>query len=189
MKKQLKLCLVICLLLPLAYCAANLSRTDGGVVIIRNIPFFNQEAYQCGPTALATVLDYWYRAIGVNKWLTPEQIASEIYSPTAKGVLGIDLELYGRRQGFGVHQYSGSIHDLRQQTGDGVPVIILVDYGFSSLQENHFMVVTGYTGDGVIVNSGKRERHRISNKELEKIWRRTDHWSIVLRPLSSPSQP
>jgi predicted double-glycine peptidase len=186
---QAKLFLAVCLLLLPACCATDPLITGEETVIIRDVPFFSQEAYQCGPAALATVLDYWYQKTDVNKRLTPEQITSEIYSPTAKGVLGIDLEIYGRRQGFTARQYSGSISDLRQHIDESMPVVVLVDYGLSSLQANHFMVVTGYTADGVIVNSGRREGHRISNREMEKIWRRTGHWSLVLSPLSSQSWP
>ena len=111
-------------------------------------------------------------------------MTSEIYSPKARGVLTIDLELYGRRQGFEARQYSGSIKDLRQSVDEGRPIIILVDYGFSNLQANHFMVVTGYTADGVIVNSGRHENQSISNKTLENSWKRTGYWSLLLRPSS-----
>jgi predicted double-glycine peptidase len=189
MPTQTRLFLAVCLFLLPACCATDPLRSGEGTVIIRDVPFFSQQAYQCGPAVLATVLDYWYRKTDVNKRLTPEHIASEIYSPTAKGVLGIDLEIYGRRQGFEARQYSGNISDLRQNVHDGLPVIALVDYGFSGIQSNHFMVVTGYTADSVIVNSGSREGLRISNREMEKIWKKTGYWSLVLSPSSSSSLP
>ena len=40
------------------------------------------------------------RKTGRNDWTTPEQIAADIYSPSARGVLGIDLERYARNHGF-----------------------------------------------------------------------------------------
>jgi ABC-type bacteriocin/lantibiotic exporter with double-glycine peptidase domain len=186
MKRQLKRLLVVCVLALPVCCATAGPKPDEETVIVAGVPFFGQEAYRCGPTALAIVLDYWYRKAGLDTWLTPEQIAADIYSPTARGVLGIDLESYGRRQGFEAHQYSGSVNDLRQNIDAGAPVIILVDHGFSLYEVNHFMVVTGHTKDGVIVNSGRYENKRISDKELEKIWKRTDYWTLVLKP--SPSQ-
>jgi predicted double-glycine peptidase len=182
MKSLRKLCLVACLLLFAVGCAAGRSTVRSDWTIVPGVPFFSQEAYQCGPTVLATVLDYWYRKNGVNTWLTPEQIAPGIYSPTAKGVLAIDLERFGRTQGFEALNYRGSVADLKQKVDDAIPVIIFVDRGFASLQVNHFMVVTGYMDDAIIVNSGKRENQIISNKELEKTWRKTDYWSLVLRP-------
>jgi predicted double-glycine peptidase len=149
---------------------------------VRGVPFFSQEAYQCGPAALATVMDYWYGKSGKDTWITPEQIAADIYSPSAKGVLGFDLVRYARAHGFQTEQYEGSLSDLRRRIYAGDPVIVLVDYGFSLYERNHFMVVTGYTNRGVIVNSGRREGQVISEGEMEKIWRKNRHWGLALRP-------
>jgi predicted double-glycine peptidase len=180
MKRPLKHLLLLCLLFPVC-CATGAPRTGEEAVTIGGVPFFSQEAYQCGPTALAIVLDYWYQKTGTDKWLTPEQIAADIYSPTAKGILGIDLVLYGRKTGFEALQYSGNVADLRERVDGGTPVIILVDYGLSFYQSNHFMVVTGYSHSGVIVNSGRHENQLISHRELDRIWKKTDYWSLVLK--------
>jgi predicted double-glycine peptidase len=181
MKTILRATVVFLLLLSCPFCA-GVGKTPRQATIIPGVPFFAQEAYQCGPTALATVIDYWYKKQGSTAWITPEQIAADIYSPTAKGVLAIDLERYAGKQGFLTQQYAGTIDDLRQNVGRGIPAIIFVDYGFSVYAQHHFMVVTGYAPDGVIVNSGKRENQFVSDKELEKIWKRNGHWTLVVRP-------
>jgi ABC-type bacteriocin/lantibiotic exporter with double-glycine peptidase domain len=64
-----------------------------------------------------------------------------------------------------------------------VPLIILVDYGFSVYEANHFMVVTGYTKNGVLVNSGRKENQEILEGELARIWKKTDYWTLVVTPL------
>ncbi|MGD0228876.1 MAG: C39 family peptidase [Syntrophorhabdales bacterium] len=181
-KFTLFLALVALLLAPLG-CASGPSGAPPDGVVIRDVPFFSQEAYQCGPTSLATVMDYWYGKMGMtDKWTTPEQIAAAIYSPSAGGVLGLDLEVYARKHGFETEQYSGSLDDLRTRVDRGVPLIIFVDYGLLVYEVNHFMVVTGYTRDGVIVNSGRREGQRVSMRELAKIWKRNHYWTLALRP-------
>jgi predicted double-glycine peptidase len=129
-------------------------------------------------------MDYWYKKAGKAMWVTPEQIASEIYSPSARGVLGFDLERYARGHGFQTEQYEGSMEDIRRKVDEGVPVIVFVDYGFSLYQVNHFMVVKGYGRDGVIANSGKRENQAISEGALEKAWKKNNHWALILRPQS-----
>jgi len=43
-------------------------------------------------------------------------------------------------------------------------------------------VATGYTGDGIIVNSGREERQVVSNSELEKAWKKTGYWALRLFP-------
>ena len=40
---------------------------------------------------LATVVEYWHQRTGKGDRVTPEQIVPEIYSRTARGVLGIDM--------------------------------------------------------------------------------------------------
>jgi ABC-type bacteriocin/lantibiotic exporter with double-glycine peptidase domain len=114
-----------------------------------------------------------------------EEIIKEIYSPTARGTLTIDLELYARMLGFSVQQYSGNINDLRSAVDKGVPPVILVDYGFSIYQVNHFMVVTGYTEKGIILNTGRERNKIIFNEELFGIWGKTGFWTLVIKPLGS----
>lgn len=151
-------------------------------VMIKSVPFFKQEPYQCGPAALAMVLDYWYQKEGKGRRITPEEIAARIYSPSARGALGIDLEIYAGKQGFQVHSSSGDLDRLKALVDDGIPPIIFVDYGFLSYAAHHFMVVTGYCDAGVIVNSGKEEGRLISAKELDRIWKRNDYWMLVVKP-------
>jgi len=184
MKRQLACLLAVCLLSLCLSCAFS-GRIGPDAVIVRDVPFFSQEAHQCGPTALAIVMDYWYRRAGKGDWTTPEQIASDIYSPSARGVLGVDLEVFARMHGFEARQYEGSIGDLRQKVDEMVPLIILVDYGFSVYEANHFMVVTGYTKDGVVVDSGRKEHQVISEGELARIWKKTRYWTLVVTPPES----
>ncbi len=150
--------------------------------ILSGIPYFSQDDYQCGPSAIATVINYWYGKEGLGRQLAFREAVSETYSPSAKGVLGLDLRLYARRLGFKAEEQTGSIDRLRELIDRGIPAIILVDYGMSVYQKNHFMVVTGYHRDSVVVNSGRREKEQIANEDLHKIWRRTAFWTLVIEP-------
>ncbi len=128
------------------------------------------------------MIDYWHENTGTGKRLTPEEIAAEIYSPSARGVLGIDMERYARDHGFKVQRVTGSMAALRESIDKGVPAIILVDYGFLLYQRNHFMVVKGYAENALLVNSGSEESKIIATGELQKIWEKTGHWMLVVRP-------
>jgi ABC-type bacteriocin/lantibiotic exporter with double-glycine peptidase domain len=171
-----------CLLCLLAGCASTGGTPLQGSVILPGVPFFKQEAYQCGPTVLATVVDYWYQQTGKGDRVTPEQIVPEIYSPSAKGVLGIDLEIYGKKHGFQGRQFPGKPEDLRAAIDLGIPPIIFVDYGFAFYQQGHFMVVTGYRPDGIIVNNGTHENQFISEEDIDRIWKKTGYWTLLLSP-------
>jgi ABC-type bacteriocin/lantibiotic exporter with double-glycine peptidase domain len=184
MKNTAHIVVAILSLLTLTFCASNGKLESNDAVTIKGVPFFAQDAYQCGPAALATVLNYWYQKDGQETRTKPDQIAAAIYSPTARGVLGIDLEVYAKKQGFNVRQYSGSIEDLKRQVDREMPAIIFVNYGFSAYEANHFMVVKGYTNEGIIANSGKQEDQYLSDKGLDRIWKKNDYWILVVTPRS-----
>jgi hypothetical protein len=171
-----------CLLCLLTACVSMSGIPPKGSTILPDIPFFKQEAFQCGPAALATVIDYWHQRTGKGAWVTPEQLVPEIYSPTARGILGIDLEIYAKKHGFQSRQFAGKVLDLREAIDLGTPPIILVDYGFGFYQQGHFMVVTGYGPGGIIVNNGLHENQFISEEDLDRIWRKTGYWAFLLLP-------
>ncbi|NWF51940.1 MAG: peptidase C39 family protein [Nitrospirae bacterium] len=145
-------------------------------IIIENFPFYPQTAYQCGPAALAGVLNFW----GI--YVTPDEIADEIYSESARGTLSIDMSLYVQRKGLRAIQYKGDIQDLRENIDTGYPVIVLIDSGFSLYQINHFMVVIGYNEYGFIVNSGKEREKFISEKYFMHSWGKTKFWTLLIKP-------
>lgn len=150
--------------------------------VIREVPFYEDTGHQCGPSSLAAVIHYWRHKFNDPVTVTPEDISSEVYSKDAGGTLGMDLELYARRKGFAARQYAGSIEDLKNNIREEIPPVILVDYGILAYQRNHFMVVTGYTGNDIIVHSGSREEI-IRYSELKRIWGKTGFWTLVIKPL------
>ncbi len=147
--------------------------TIGGERLL-NVPFFPQQKYQCGEAALAAVLNYW------GEYVTPEQLSSELFNPALKGTLGIDLLLYARRSGYNALLYKGNLEDLKRRIDRGEPLIIMVDYGIGPLQKNHFMVVVGYSGEGIFVHSGTERNSFIDNNNLLRIWRRTGYWTLLI---------
>jgi len=144
--------------------------------IIEGVPFYPQEAYQCGPVSLACVLNYWRTGV------SPEDVAGEIYSESAKGTLDIDMILYAERKGLKARQYKGSADDIKRNIDLGCPLIVLVDYGFWVYQQNHFMVVVGYNKNGIFANSGRDQLKFIPFKVFLKSWKRTSFWTMLIRP-------
>ncbi len=148
---------------------------------IQEVPFYEDTNHQCGPSSLASVINYWYAKRHSKNPVTPDKISFEVYSKGARGTLGVDLEFYAKKNGFQTMQYSGSIEDLRNNILNEIPIIILVDYGAFLYQRNHFMVVTGYSSDGIIAHSGSEEK-TISFNELKKIWGKTRFWTLIVKP-------
>jgi hypothetical protein len=144
--------------------------------IIDQVPFYPQEAFQCGPASIAGVLSYW------NIDISPEEIAAEIYSKSAKGTLDVDMVRYAERKGLKVRQYRGSIEDIRLNIDSGNPIIVLVDYGFWIYQRNHFMVIAGYFEDGIVANTGRDHLKFIFYKDFLSSWKRTNYWILLITP-------
>lgn len=145
-------------------------------ILIEKVPFYPQKDYQCGPAALAGVLNYW----GVN--VVPDDIAKDIYSGSAKGTLNVEMMIYANKKGLHSLQYRGNWDDLKSNINQGNPLIVLVDYGFfSAYQANHFMVVVGYNDEGVIVNSDRTENLFIEKKKFLSIWQKANYWTLLVK--------
>jgi ABC-type bacteriocin/lantibiotic exporter with double-glycine peptidase domain len=144
--------------------------------IINNVPFYPQEDFQCGPASLASVLNFWGIAV------TPEEIAAEIYSPSAGGTLNLDMMLYSGKKGMKATYYKGSMEDIKNKIDLGHPMIVMIDLGKLFYQQNHFMVVVGYDENGIIAHSGKERLNPISLKSFTKTWEKTNFWTLWIRP-------
>lgn len=170
-------CIFLGILFFTSSCAGtNSSSIHNNYHIIDQVSFYSQEAYQCGPASIAGVLNYW------DIHVSAEEIATDIYSKSAKGTLDVDMVLYARKKGLKGRQYSGSMEDIRLNIDSGYPIIVLVDYGFWICQRNHFMVIVGYDKDGIIANTGRDRLKFISNKNFMNSWEKTDFWTLIITP-------
>jgi predicted double-glycine peptidase len=157
-------------------CSTVSVQFDSKPVMINNVPFHPQEDYQCGPASIAGVMNYWHVKV------TPEDIAKDIYSTSARGTLTIDMALYAQKKGLFSLHYRGTWEDLKAKIQEGYPLIVLVDYGFSVYQANHFMVVVGYNDEGVVVNSGKTEKMFMDKERFLRAWEKANFWTLWIKP-------
>lgn len=180
--KNIGILFTLAALICLMGCATTKGSVQKDAKIIEKVPFVEQDAFHCGPAALATVINYWHRKNNRKEDINVDSIVRAVFNERAKGVLTLDLELYAKELGFSSLQYSGSIEELKRSIDENIPVIILVDYGKAFFQQNHFMVIKGYTQNGIIINTGKKENHLIVNESLTKIWSKTGYWSLIVKP-------
>jgi predicted double-glycine peptidase len=144
--------------------------------IIDNVPFFSQEMFQCGPATLAEVFNFW----GIK--LSPEEIAGDIYSKSARGTLTMDMVFYAEKKGFAARQYRGDLMDIQKNIDLGYPLVVMVNYGFSVYEINHFVVILGYNEDGLFMHSGKERGKFVSLMSFYKTWEKTDFWTLLIKP-------
>jgi len=143
----------------------------------------SSERFQCGPTTLASV--FAFHGVAVPE----EDISKAIYSPTARGVLLMDLARVARDHGFATESRNASLEDLRWMVAAGKPPIVLLDLGAAGLRVPHFTAVTGVTGEGVFLLASKAENDFLSHSHFARQWKLAGNQSLVLSPPSSLPSP
>ncbi len=147
-----------------------------GSNMVANVPFHPQEDYQCGPSALATVLNH------AGDKVSPETIAKAIFRENIRGTVSLDMGIYPRDRGFNSRFGKGDATSLVAAIDAGQPAVVMVNQGFSMARKLHYMVVTGYMPDFVVVNSGRERNKRIPWTEFLPQWKETGYWMLTIQP-------
>ena len=95
-------------------------------VELKQVPFFPQKEYQCGPAALATVL------VGGGAKTTAEELVAQVYIPERKGSLQVEMLAAARRHGMVPYVLAPRFEDMLREIAAGTPVIVLQNMGVSS---------------------------------------------------------
>jgi tetratricopeptide (TPR) repeat protein len=149
-------------------------------------PFFPQKAYQCGPAALATVM----QAQGVD--VTPDVLKDEVYLPERKGSLQIEMITATRRHNLLPYVLRPQLAEVLSEINAGRPVLVLQNEGVSWYPQWHYAVIIGYNlQEGkLILRSGTIKRYVMSMYTFERTWQRSQSWAMVtLKPGEMPTRP
>ena len=148
---------------------------------IQGVPFFPQEEFQCGPSVLASMLNFRGNRI------VPEEIARAIYLTDIQGTLKMDMVSYLRRYegkgGIAVFETQGDIEGIKQDIAGGYPVIVFVDLGVWGIRKGHYMLIVGYDDErgGIIAYSGRERDKFISYHRFLKMWKRGGYWTVRIK--------
>ena len=150
-------------------------------VELTEVPFFPQQQYHCGPSSLASIINY--RGTPVE----PEQIAQMIYVPELKGSLQIEVEAATRQFEMLPVQLDGKLESLMRELAAGNPIFVLQNLGLDSVPVWHYEVVVGYDfAEGIVIlRSGVNARVLRSFALFEKTWQRADHWALAVVSVDS----
>jgi tetratricopeptide (TPR) repeat protein len=145
-------------------------------VELKQVPFFPQVEYQCGPAALATAL------VASGAKVTPDELVPQVYLPERKGSLQVEMLAAARRHGMVSYQLAPRFEDLLRELAAGHPVIVLQNQ--APVGTWHYAVAVGYDYDkgDLILRSGDKERQTLPFHVHEFLWSRSGYWAMVALP-------
>lgn len=146
-------------------------------------PFFPQEIHQCGPAALATVLN----ADRVE--VTPEALADEIYIPGREGSLQAELLAAVRTHDRVAVRLEPRLEAVLAPLSEQRPVLLLQNLGLKRFPRWHYAVLVGWdaAANELILRSGAQRRERVSLARFLQTWDLGGRWAVVIAdPLAPP---
>lgn len=147
------------------------------VAEVRNVPFYPQKQYQCGPAALAMALSWSGPAI------EPDRISTQVFTPSLRGSLQPAMIAAVRRSGRVAYEIQG-FETLLPEIAAGHPVVVLQNLGLSWYPLWHYAVVTGYdlAVGAVRLHSGTTADATTPIGLFEKTWGRSNYWGLMVLP-------
>ena len=144
---------------------------------LADTPFYPQEEFQCGPAALATVL----QVSGVTD-ADPDVLSEQVYLPERRGSLQMELLGATRRADRIPYVMAPDVESLLIELYAGNPVLVLQNLGLPRWPIWHYAVVIGIDpfSEDIILRSGTTEREVMSLRRFERTWQMADYWGLVV---------
>lgn len=157
-------------------------------VILDEVPFHAQDAYQCGPASLAMILNH--RDVAA----TPDALKDRIYLPERKGTLQVEMVSAARERDLLVYPLERKLEAILAEVNAGNPVLVMQNLAFDWYPQWHYAVVIGYDmpAQEMILHSGLNQAQREPFTVFMRTWQRADRWARVVLPpgqLPATAQP
>ena len=145
---------------------------------IDSVPFYPQEEYQCGPAALAMVLE------AGGKPISPDTLRSQVYLPDRQGSLQVEMLAAARRNGFVAVELSPKLSDLLAEIAAGNPAVVLQNLALDWAPAWHYAVAIGYDLEErqIVLRSGTERRLQMPLSTFERTWQRGGYWAMLALP-------
>ncbi|WP_432698344.1 PA2778 family cysteine peptidase [Marinobacterium sp. YM272] len=142
---------------------------------LTKVPFNPQEQYQCGPAALATILDYSGQPV------TPEALKPRVFVPEREGSFQVEMLATTRQYQRIAYTIEPELEALIDAIDAGYPVLVLQNLAMEWYPRWHYAVAIGYDleDETIILRTGITERYAADMKVFERTWKRGDYWGMV----------
>lgn len=141
-------------------------------------PFFPQQDYQCGPAALATVLQY------AGRGATPGSLVPQVYVPARQGSFQAEMLAATRRHGLVAYELAPRLEALLREIAAGTPVLVLQNLALEWAPQWHYAVAIGYDLEAreLALRSGVTRRLTMRLDTFERTWARGGQWAMLALP-------
>jgi tetratricopeptide (TPR) repeat protein len=148
---------------------------------LSTVPFYAQEDYECGPAALAMLL----QSAGVNA--APADLLPQVYLPGRQGSLQVEMMVAARRHGLPAYLLVPTLAAVLQEVAAGHPVLVFQNLSLPVYPVWHYAVVIGFDRERgtITLHSGRTPRLEMTLSVFERTWARGDHWAMVALPPST----
>lgn len=147
-------------------------------ILLQDVPFHAQDAYQCGPASLAMVLNH--RGVAA----TPDSLKDRVYLPERKGTLQVEMISAARERDLLVYPLDKDLQAILTELAAGNPVLVMQNLAFNWYPQWHYAVVVGYDLNAreMLVHSGLNKAQREPFHVFMRTWSRADYWARVMLP-------
>jgi len=142
------------------------------------VPFYAQDEYQCGPAALAMVLQ------AGGKTVTPDDLRPQVFLPDRQGSLQVEMLAATRRNGFVAVELNPKFSDLLTEIAAGNPAVVLQNLALEWAPAWHYAVAIGYDlkERQIVLRSGTEQRLEMPLSTFERTWQRGGYWAMLALP-------
>ena len=143
-----------------------------------DVPFFGQRDYQCGPAALAMVLN----DSGVDAKV--DALIPQLFLPGRQGSVQPEMLATTRRQGRIPYVLDNDIESLLETLDAGHPVVVMQNLSLPIAPLWHYAVAIGYDleAETVRLHTGFNPAQDMALSTFDATWARSDRWAMVALP-------
>ena len=145
---------------------------------IKNVPFYPQKQFHCGPSTLAMAMNFY------GKKLSPNELAKDVFTPGRKGSFQSEMKAAVRKRGMIAYELTPELVYLLAEVSVGHPVIILQNKAVKYYPVWHYALVIGYDleKNQIYLHSGLNKNYVVSMSVFEFTWKRSNRWAMAVLP-------